>query len=77
MNESQIVEIWQLFKEYVDKKNTDIAAERYIDLLADYGIGDDVMTSALGTDAALDQAINYYLDLDEDISDDYNEEWDD
>jgi len=76
MNESQIVEIWQLFKEYIDKKNVDVAAERYIDLLADYGIGDDTMTSALGTDVVLDHAINYYLDLDEDL-DDYNEEWDD
>ena len=77
MNESQIVEIWQLFKEYVDKKNVDIAAERYIDLLADYGIGDDIMTSALGTDSVLDHAINYYLDLDEDLTDDYNDEWED
>ena len=77
MNESQIVEIWQLFKEYVDKKNVDIAAERYIDLLADYGIGDDVMTATLGTDSVLDHAINYYLDLDEDLTDDYNDEWED
>jgi len=77
MNESQIVEIWQLFKEYIDKKNIDVAAERYIDLLADYGIGDDIMTSALGTDTALDYAINYYLDLDDDLTDDYNDEWDD
>ena len=74
MNESQIVEIWTLFKEYVDKKNVDIAAERFIDLLADYGVGDDTLTSALGTDGALDQAINYYLDIDEDL-DDYDE-WD-
>jgi hypothetical protein len=34
------------------------------------------MTSALGTDAALDQAISYYLDLDGDLSEDYYEEWD-
>jgi hypothetical protein len=76
MNESQIVEIWQLFKEYVDKKNVDLAAERYIDLLADYGVGDDTMTSVLGTDSTLDQAINYYLDLDQEAADSYNDEWD-
>ena len=76
MNESQIVEIWQLFKEYVDKKNLDIAAERFVDLLADYGVGDDTMTSALGSDVVLDHAINYYLDLDDDREDDYND-WDD
>ena len=76
MNESRIVEIWQLFKEHVDKKNLDIAAERFVDLLADYGVGDDTMTSALGSDVVLDHAINYYLDLDDDREDDYND-WDD
>jgi hypothetical protein len=75
MNESQIVEIWQLFKEYIDKKNKDVAAERFVDLLADYGIGDDIMTAALGSDTQLDQAINYYLDLDE--QDDDYDDWDD
>ena len=75
MNESQIVEIWQLFKEYIDKKNKDVAAERFVDLLADYGIGDDTMTAALGSDTQLDQAINYYLDLDE--QDDDYDDWDD
>ena len=69
MNESQIVEIWQLFKEYLDKKHVDIAAERFIDLLADYGVGDDTMTAAIGTDVVLDHAINYYLDLED--TDDY------
>lgn len=76
MNESQIVEVWQLFKEYIDKKNIDVAAERFVDLLADYGTGDDTMTAAIGSDVVLDHAINYYLDLDED-EDDYNNEWDD
>jgi hypothetical protein len=65
MDESQIVEVWTLFKEYVDKKNQEIAAERFIDLLADYGVADDVLTSALGSDAVLDGAINYFLDIDE------------
>jgi hypothetical protein len=65
MDESQIVEVWTLFKEYVDKKNQEIAAERFIDLVADYGVADDVLTSALGSDAVLDGAINYFLDIDE------------
>ena len=76
MNEGQIVDLWTLLKEYIDKKNQDIAAERFVDLLADYGIGDDVFTSALGSDVVLDSAINYFLD----IEDGYYEEddpWDD
>lgn len=70
MDETQIVDIWTVFKEYVDKKTVDTAAERYVDLLADYGVGDHVFMSALGSDATLDAAINYYLDIDaEDVLD--------
>ena len=35
MNEEQIQEVWTLFKEYLDKKHVETAAERYVDLLAD------------------------------------------
>ena len=69
MEESQIAEIWMMFKEYVDKKQIDIAAERYVDLLADYGVEDDSFKSIIGSDAVLDQAITYYLELDEDAED--------
>ena len=64
MNEEQIADVWMMFKEYLDKKHVEIAAERFIDLLADYGVSDEVFTELLGTDAILDHAINYYLDLD-------------
>jgi hypothetical protein len=76
MNESQIVDTWTLFKEYLDKKNQDIAAERFIDLLADYGVDDHTLTQALGSDSTLDGAINYFLDIDEE---NYEEDdpWDD
>jgi hypothetical protein len=38
MNDEQIQEIWMMFKEHLDKKHVETAAERYVDLLADYGI---------------------------------------
>ena len=34
MNEEHIGEFWSLFKEYIDKKQVDILAEKFIDLLA-------------------------------------------
>ena len=76
MGESQIVDIWTLFKEYTDKKNIEIAAERYVDLLADYGVDDHTLTQCLGTDHTLDGAINYFLDID---AENYEEDdpWDD
>ena len=70
LNETQIGDIWLLFSEYIDKKQIEMAAERYIDLLADYGVSDRVLQGATGVDGNLDQAIDYYLDEEEDDSDD-------
>ena len=64
MDETQLVDIWTMFKEYLDKKHVDMAAERFVDLMADFGTADDRFIAALGHDSALDTAINYYLDLD-------------
>ena len=46
-----LVDIWTLFKEYIDKKHIDIAPKRYVDLLADYGVSDDTLTEVVGTDS--------------------------
>jgi len=76
MEEEQIVDIWNMFKEYLDKKHIEIAAERFVDLMADMGTGDDVFTNALGSDSALDTAINYYLDIDDEDVLDEETDWD-
>ncbi len=74
LNESQIGDIWMLFSDFIEKKQVEAAAERYVDLLADYGVSDRVMQSAMGVDSVLDQAIEYYLDEeDEQDDDDYKE----
>jgi hypothetical protein len=76
MDESQIVDVWTLFKEYMDKKNLDVAAERFVDLLADYGVDDHTLTQVLGSDNTLDNAINYFLDIDAENYED-DDPWDD
>lgn len=78
MNETQIADIWLLFKEYIDKKTLETVAERYVDLLADHGVSDKVLENAAGNDDVLDEAIEYYLDeTDPDSDDDYEEDnWD-
>ena len=75
MNEEHISDIWTMFKEYVDKKQMDLVAEKYIDLLADYGVSDETFKEVIGTDSYLDEAISYYLDLDN-VDDDDDDEWD-
>ena len=75
LNETQIADVWILFSEFIDKKNHEAVAERYVDLLADFGTTDRVLEGATGVDNILDQAIEYYLDedSDEDYDDDYKE----
>jgi len=64
MNDEQIVDIWNLFKNYIDKKQVEVIAEKFVDMLADYGVDDITMKELLGNDKDLDTAITYYLDLD-------------
>ena len=74
MNEEHISDIWTMFKEYVDKKQIELVAEKFVDLLADYGVSDETFKEVLGTDSSLDEAIGYYLDLDNDDDDDEYED---
>jgi hypothetical protein len=64
LNETQIGDIWLNFVEYLDKKQLETVAERYIDLLADFGVPDKALQAATGVDETLDQAIAYYLNDD-------------
>ena len=67
---SQLVEIWQFFREYMDRKQPiEVVAEKFIDLMADYGVGDDDFQDALGADDDLDKAIQYYLDAESEEED--------
>lgn len=68
LNEQQIGDIWVFFSEFIEKKQLETAAERYVDLLADFGTTDRVMQGAVGIDPVLDQAIEYYMD-EEDLDD--------
>jgi hypothetical protein len=74
LNETQIGDVWLNFVEYIDKKQLETCAERYIDLLADFGVSDRTLQGATGVDDILDQAIGYYLNDEEPEDDeDYGE----
>ena len=76
VNEEQISDIWSLFKEYLDKTQIELVAEKYVDLLADYGVEDITLKDCLGVDSNLDTAIGYYLEIDADAYVDDEIEWD-
>ena len=73
MDGSQIIEFWQVFKEYIDKKHIETVAERYVDLCADFGTDDEAFRDALGSDNELDKAIGYYLEEDVELDEDTEE----
>jgi hypothetical protein len=74
MDLEQAIDVWNLFKEYVDKKQVELVAEKFVDHLADYGLDDQQMKELLGNDSHLDEAIGYYLEID-DVEQDEEEEW--
>ena len=77
MDSSLIVDMWNTFKENIDKKNIETVAERYVDVCADYGADDTHFRDAMGSCDILDAAISYYLDEnEEDMYDDEIDEWD-
>ena len=69
MTEEEVIDVWNLFKEYIDKKQLELAAEHYVDLMVDYGVSEEELINTLGHDTVLDAAINYYLDADNDEDD--------
>ena len=73
MNASLIVEMWDLFADYTDKKHRPVIAEKYIQLVTDHGATDRDLQHVLGHDDDLDHAIKDMSDLD----DNDDEEWTD
>lgn len=69
MEESLIMEIWDMFREYIPDKNKEMAANQFVDFL----LGKDVSTADLegfmGYDPHLDVAIKAVLDEESEFSD--------
>jgi hypothetical protein len=69
MEEDLIIEVWDIFREYVSDKNKETAANHYIDFLVGKDVETSVLEGLMGYDSYLDDAISLVLrdeDLDED-----------
>jgi hypothetical protein len=70
MDEDLIIEIWDIFKEYIADKNKDIAANHFVDFLVGKDITPKELGAITGFDAHLDEAIKLVLADEEDIDED-------
>jgi hypothetical protein len=78
MEESLIIEVWDIFKEYVPEKNKDIVANHYVDFLLGKDVSVSILEGLSGFDQHLDQAIEIAVSAEqEEEDDDYeDDEWD-
>ena len=78
MDEDLIVEVWDIFREYIPDKNKETAANHYIDMLLGKDVDPETLKGLLGYDPNLDDAIN--LAIQDEVEDDaveYDEDgWD-
>lgn len=81
MEEDLIIEIWDVFKEYISDKNKETAANHFVDMLLGKDVEASVLKGLMGYDPHLDDAITLATeedaeedDFDEDDIDSYEDE---
>ena len=62
MEEDLIIEIWDVFKEYISDKNKETAANHFVDMLLGKDVDGTVLKGLIGYDSYLDDAINLALE---------------
>jgi len=78
MEEDLIIEIWDVFKEYISDKNKEVAANHFVDMLIGKDVDTGVLKALQGYDSYLDDAIKLALEDEiEEDEDSYDEDgWD-
>ena len=81
MEDDLIIEIWDVFKEYIAEKNKDTAANHFVDFLLGKDVDQSALAALVGYDTHLDNAIELVLDDKEsddedDVDYDYGEDED-
>ena len=77
MEEDLIIEVWDVFREYVSDKNKEVAANHYVDFLLGKDVELSTLEGLMGYDTHLDNAIELVI-REEKEEDDPDEEdnWD-
>lgn len=74
MEEDLIIEVWDIFKEYISDKNKDTAANHFVDFLLGKDVEQSVLEAVTGYDPHLDDAIKLVLDDASDNDGDFDED---
>ena len=74
MEEDLIIEMWDVFKEYIPEKTKETAANHYVDFLLGKDVSQSSLEAVMNFDPSLDEAIKLVLDHDEE-SDDVDDDW--
>lgn len=73
MEEDLIIEIWDVFKEYISDKNKETAANHFVDMLIGKDVDISVLKGVQGYDSYLDDAINLAVADEEESEEDFEE----
>lgn len=73
MEEDLIIEVWDVFKEYISDKNKEVAANQFVDFLLGKDVELSVLEGLMGYDTHLDNAIELVLE-EQEVDDDIDEE---
>ena len=77
MEEDLIVELWDVFREYISDKNKEVAANQYVDFLLGKDVELSTLEGLMGYDTHLDNAIELVINEEkEDADPDEEDNWD-
>jgi len=74
MEEDLIIEVWDVFREYISDKNKETAANQYVDFLLGKDVELSTLEGLMGYDTHLDDAIELVINENKEEDDDLDEE---
>jgi len=77
IEEDLIIEMWDVFKEYIPEKTKETAANHYVDFLLGKDVSQSTLEAVMNFDPNLDEAIKLVLDNDEEIEEDDEDYYED
>lgn len=76
MEDTEIMDIWDLFLEHIPEKHRDVAASQYVEYLLNHDVEIDTLDALVGNDEYLDNAIEEAIEeasYNDDDEDSYND----